>query len=273
MINIQTHNGVFHADEVFACAILRVVHGGDVKIHRSRDELEGMDFIVDVGRVYDPAKGRFDHHQRDFSMTRHDGAGYASAGLVMKEFAGRLALALGVHLAAVLDFEDTIIRRIDQRDIGQVTPESWEVSSQVSDFNPPWDSTYANADAYFMRAVDFAEGVMRRSIERADSRYRAKDVLKNEAVVDGNVTRLPMWIPTSKGDVKTDWLAFEQAGSWRAVRQREELMPPEAWLGLSGDELVEASGVAGAVFVHRAGFMIINETYEGLVQMIGHCGG
>lgn len=66
-MKIITHNGQFHADEVFACALL-LEHVGELEIERTRviDAVEYSDistFIVDVGGIYDPEMKNFDHHQ------------------------------------------------------------------------------------------------------------------------------------------------------------------------------------------------------------------
>jgi len=72
-INILTHNGLFHSDEVFAIALL--IHffaeSKSVNIIRSRDEsiinlFENSEdyFMLDIGSDYNPMKRNFDHHQR-----------------------------------------------------------------------------------------------------------------------------------------------------------------------------------------------------------------
>ena len=60
--NVITHSGEFHADDVFAVAILSFLK--EVKLTRTRD-IEGVSndtIIVDVGFEYD-GKRKFDHHQ------------------------------------------------------------------------------------------------------------------------------------------------------------------------------------------------------------------
>ena len=59
-----THDGVFHADDVLGAAILRKAHK-DIEIVRTRDPkiMEEADILFDVGNTYDPATGKFDHHQ------------------------------------------------------------------------------------------------------------------------------------------------------------------------------------------------------------------
>ena len=53
---------------------------------RNPDKLAECDIVVDVGAVYDHAKLRYDHHQREFTETF--GEGYntklSSAGLIYK---------------------------------------------------------------------------------------------------------------------------------------------------------------------------------------------
>lgn len=71
-LNIITHNGVFHSDEVFASALLmRLFHyKGSVNIVRTRnkniidDAKKSMNvFVVDVGGAFNPLMLNFDHHQ------------------------------------------------------------------------------------------------------------------------------------------------------------------------------------------------------------------
>ena len=64
---IGTHSGTFQCDEALGCWLLRQHPDfANAKIVRSRDNhvLDQLDIVIDVGGVYDPAKLRFDHHQR-----------------------------------------------------------------------------------------------------------------------------------------------------------------------------------------------------------------
>ena len=83
----STHDGRFHADEIFALAVLNIFYT-DLEIVRSRDEnvYKNADIIVDVGHVYDAENLIFDHHQRSFSLKRESGIPYASFGLVWKQY-------------------------------------------------------------------------------------------------------------------------------------------------------------------------------------------
>ena len=82
---IGTHDGIFHADEVVACAILTLFHSSEViEIVRSKEISylveKGVDIFVDVGG------GDFDHHQPGGNGKRKNEVSYASAGLVWREF-------------------------------------------------------------------------------------------------------------------------------------------------------------------------------------------
>ena len=87
---IATHGGKFHADDAWAVAVLKVLFP-DADIVRTREQatIDAADFAVDVGGVWNPAAGRFDHHQKEFDATRGSGVPYASAGLVWRRRAAR----------------------------------------------------------------------------------------------------------------------------------------------------------------------------------------
>ena len=78
--SLATHDGTFHADEVSACALLLLFGLIDrEKIYRTRDPkvIEQCEYVCDVGKIYDPEKKRFDHHQLSYHGT------LSSAGMVL----------------------------------------------------------------------------------------------------------------------------------------------------------------------------------------------
>ena len=87
---LVTHSGTFHLDDTFAYAVLRLALGlgeadRDHTLVRTRDEavIAQADLAWDVEAVYDPAAGRFDHHQRG-APVRQDGTPLSAAGLVWR---------------------------------------------------------------------------------------------------------------------------------------------------------------------------------------------
>ena len=86
-----THDGSFHADDLFACATLSVLlekKGEAFEIIRTRDGdiIRNGDYVFDVGGIYDPENNRLDHHQKGGAGKRENGIEYSSFGLVWKKF-------------------------------------------------------------------------------------------------------------------------------------------------------------------------------------------
>lgn len=75
---IVTHGANYHMDDLFAVATMLLANektGSKVKykVTRSIDPkvIEKSDYVLDIGGVYDPKKGRFDHHQEGGSGRFH----------------------------------------------------------------------------------------------------------------------------------------------------------------------------------------------------------
>jgi uncharacterized UPF0160 family protein len=157
---IATHSGSFHADDVFGVAVLATLFP-DHELVRSRDpqQIARADFAVDVGGAWDPAQGRFDHHQRGFDGARshagNDGVsvraeGYASAGLVWREFGAAYvqqaaqgmgqAPDAGTLARIAQDIDSSLVRYLDLVDTGaeMVAPGVFGLSSQVALLNSTW---------------------------------------------------------------------------------------------------------------------------------------
>jgi len=61
LIKLVTHDGSFHTDDVFACAVLTMMlgkEGKEYEIIRTRDEkiIQNGEYVFDVGGVYDKNK-------------------------------------------------------------------------------------------------------------------------------------------------------------------------------------------------------------------------
>jgi hypothetical protein len=66
MKTVLTHGGQFHADEVLAIALLKCAYG-ELSITRGFKVPEDheFDYVLDIGGVYDPMEGLYDHHQSE----------------------------------------------------------------------------------------------------------------------------------------------------------------------------------------------------------------
>jgi uncharacterized UPF0160 family protein len=119
---IATHDGSFHADEVFAIAALGLL-GEPIEIIRTRDRdvLAGADVRVDVGFRYNPSTGDFDHHQRDFDGVRDNDVRYASFGLIWREYGVRVCDG-DQEVADAVDA--SLVQGVDANDTGQLLAET-----------------------------------------------------------------------------------------------------------------------------------------------------
>lgn len=142
-MKVVTHPGRFHADEVFAIAVLEAVHG-ELEIVRTRDEgtIAASDVKVDIGGRDDAAAGEFDHHQRGGAGERRNGVPYASFGLVWKRYGAELCGSAAV--AAKVD--RILVQPVDAVDNGcKLTKSSvagiepFTVSRLIASLNPVWD--------------------------------------------------------------------------------------------------------------------------------------
>ena len=289
-MRIATHDGSFHADEVFAVAALRLAHD-DVELVRSRDPalIAGCDLRVDVGLRNDPTTGDFDHHQKGGAGERPNGIRLASFGLVWRAFGAQVC----GEPAAAERVDAILVQPVDANDSGQTLASEAQfpgvramtVSHAIAAFNPPWDAEGDRGhaeDARFAEAVDFASGILEREIASARAGARATGVVAaaiaraadprlieldrsmpwREAVVAGAPEALFVVYP--KGDGWSMQTVPRELGSFG---NRKDL--PEAWAGRSGAELAEATGVPDARFCHPSRFIVVAESHAGILALAG----
>lgn len=262
---VATHWGVFHADEVSAIALLRAA-GFKVVVDRLNhqtpaEELEKYDLVIDLGRVYDPAKGRFDHHQ-DLSIE-------ASNMLVLdwlKSF-GKITEA---QYREVLP----LMKIISDGDRGQGGPRPADsVVELIAALNT--DEIYSEAqNEAFEQAVDLMEEHLKRLFRVADKKEATQKALAKAKEVAPGVLEmpqfLPFWnevihdLPELEGidiviwydDVQGQWKAQQVSSTPGAFTPRGRQLPP-----------VEG-GVEGAIFIHPGKFFAVFDSKENLLAYI-----
>ena len=286
---VATHDGSFHADDVFAVAALTLLgdpEGVEIVRTRDRDVLAGADIRVDVGFRDDPATGDFDHHQRRFDRARSNGVAYASFGLVWEHYGARIC-AGDREVADTVDA--SLVQTVDANDTGQRLTESivegahpMSVSSVIAGLQPRWDETLdaVHERARFDEALALATGVLRREIEAAAAANRAVKLVRAAiaSASDPRLIELPVDAPWKRTVVpeapaalfviypKRQGYGLEavprQLGSFE---NRRDL--PAAWAGLEGDDLVAVTGVAAALFCHAKRFLVVARTREGIGRL------
>lgn len=284
---VATHDGSFHADEVFAVATLSLVDGS-VRVARSRDPevLAGADMRVDVGFRFDPQTGDYDHHQRGFDARRDNGVGYAAFGLVWRQFGVRIcegdravAGAVDVTLVQAIDAGDTGLQ-LTRSLVDGVRPMT--VSALIGGFNPRWDEAVDPEEERrrFDDAVDLARGVLTREIAVAASAQRARRIVEEAiaAAADPRVVELPVNAPWKQALVPASADALfviypkRQGYGLEAVprelgsfENRRDL--PAEWAGLQDADLAAVTGVDDAVFCHGKRFLTVARSHEGIRRL------
>jgi uncharacterized UPF0160 family protein len=284
---IATHDGSFHADEVFAIAALGLL-GGPIEVLRTRDResLARADVRVDVGFRYDPATGDFDHHQREFDGMRANGIRYASFGLVWREFGARVCNG-DQDVADAVDA--SLVQGVDANDTGQQLTETLidgvyplTVNGVVGGFNATWDETLAPEQERlrFDEAVDLARGILAREVLSADAGRRSARLVQEAiaAATDPRLVELPVnapWkqvlVPLAPDALYIIYPKRQGYGLEAVPRElgsfenRRDL--PGAWAGREGDDLVAVTGVPDALFCHAKRFLAVAGSHEGIEQL------
>lgn len=267
-----THGGKFHADDVFSAALLLYLNP-EIQISRGNqvpEEFEGL--VFDIGR------GAYDHHQKD-SRIRENGVPYAAFGLLWEALGAEI---LGEEQA--LSFDETFVQPLDNNDN---TGEKNELATLIGNFNPAWDAEGGTDEAFF-QAVSVAGMILENKFERCRGNERAdrrvEEILEEQerAIKAGEIPEenrriliLPEFVPCQKHLSETE-IAFvifpSNRGGYCIQPQKREYSLnykcsfPEEWLGLEKEELQAVSGLSGAVFCHKSGFLMTAETLEDAVQ-------
>lgn len=268
-MRVATHSGPFHADEVFACALLRVFLGEDVELLRTRDPLlvAQADVAIDVGGEYDPSRRRFDHHQRSYLGS------LSSAGMVLSwlEHTGKLS----THLAAQLRAD--WVEYIDAVDTGRRSPGGGvPCISVIVGVLAEQAHSPADFDLRFLEAVGMCEGVLRglcamehRSQEASGAVARAMRQAEATGcrvlVFDRHYKWKRAYFEQGGAHHPSDYVLFpDDDGSWRLLGIPGETSGfalkrplPAQWAGLVDDELSRAVGVADAKFCHKNRFLAV----------------
>lgn len=293
MKTLVTHNGTFHADDIFAVAAFLLANNVDNEwqVMRSRDEetIKKADAVIDVGGVYDIATLRFDHHQVGGAGVRQNGVPYASFGLVWNVFGDMITL--DKHTKD--EIENKLVLSVDANDNGMKLSKNnipdvfaYEISTLVSDFNTTWKEKSKTEDDgekiqydNFMYLVGIATKLIQRLITKSKDKHEAKGFVI-EAYNNATDKRLvvldkfypwqdvvmglpePLFVVYPNGDKWTLKTVNKENGTFES---RKDL--PESWAGKRDDELVAITGVADASFCHNARFIATAKSKDGILAL------
>lgn len=196
-MNIYTHAGRFHADEVTAYAILSMCFS-NLHLHRlgDIDNLGTDGIVIDIGRRWDPEKGLFDHHQGYFP--RPNGIPHASAGMVWDYYGLMAVYALlggsledSVYYSIKDEVDKSFIQGIDAHDaantyrvegyVGDVPVSVMTISHLIAQMNCEDVFDHEAQMEYFYNSAMIIKRIIRKEIRQAYDRVKAVQFLKDEA--------------------------------------------------------------------------------------------
>lgn len=257
-----THDGVFHADDVFATALLKYINP-KMKIHRTR-ELPSGDILA-----YDIGGGQFDHHTGT-TKVRDNEVPYSSFGLIWKVVGKDV---MGDEIKANI-VDNNLVQPID---ITDCTGEQNILSKSIYLFNP---LPYEVEENCFWSAAATAFNILQR--ELANVRYKFSDEVVNKVkkyyddsedkhiiILEEPLPWMDILIPTEAEFVvhpgKDGWVTrnvpIEQG------TKEGKCYFPEEWRGLETYHLAEVTGIEDAKFCHKSGYLCITNTKESAIQL------
>ncbi|MCI5050955.1 MAG: MYG1 family protein [Candidatus Pacebacteria bacterium] len=285
---IVVHNGSFHADDIFACAVLGLYlekQGLGYKIIRTRDEviINKADYVVDVGGIDNPEDNRFDHHQPGGAGKRDNGIPYASFGLVWKKFGPLLVNDNDIFT----DIDRRIAQPIDAIDNGISISEPTE--SGLCDYGiygiiGAYQNTWKEAGntkcqlEKFISLVHFFKNILKREIERSGHRLEMLTMIQDiyDTAEDKTILEIPYHVTVGSLIRVLDkhkevmFIVCKSNTNWKALAMRKEACSfenrkslPTSWGGKRGKELAQETGVEDALFCHNALWMAVAASKEG----------
>ena len=279
-ITIATHNGNFHADDVFSVAALKCVIPSFTLIRtRDLEVIAEADIVLDVGGEYDPEAGRFDHHQRGGAGERENGIPYSSFGLIWKKYGLEIC---GGNQDIANSVDSGLVSNIDAVDCGHVegVSKGISLSQTISMFNPTWQEE-SHFDVCFDEAVEFAQRILKRFIASATGGISAKVIVAKaiEKAEDPRLIVLEQYTPWKRtvhalSEEALFMVYPSDSGQWRiqtvpvepgSFENKKSL--PQAWAGLANKELQDVTGIDDAMFCHNGLFIAGATSFESTMKM------
>ncbi|KAL5730088.1 hypothetical protein ACHQM5_002957 [Ranunculus cassubicifolius] len=207
----------------------------------------------------------------------------------------RLFLAVYKSFVEAVDANDNGINKYDT-DLPKKYSNNTNLSSRVGRLNLDWmdpDQSAEKENEAFLRAMSLAGSEFLETVRyHARSWLPARTIVmecltaREDADASGEIMKLTKYCPWSlhlfeleeemkiNPSIKYVLYEDERGKSWRvqavavAPEKFECRKPlPSKWRGLRDEELSKESGIPGCVFVHMAGFIGGNATYEGALAM------
>ena len=284
MYHVATHSGKFHADDVLAFAMLKEFLSSELKLTRTRDMslIAQADIVFDVGGIFNPQNGRFDHHQKSYEGP------LSSAGMVLNW------LESEAHITSQMakTLRERIVNYVDDVDNGRVfpSPSTPCFSTIVDSYNQGCNNLEAFNDA-FVKASQFAQTMVKGLKIEIEEVAEAKSVVdsamrdaearhSNIIVLSEYIKWKPAYFELGGAEHQTEFIVFptlQNTYQCVAISPEENSFAqkrsfPVEWAGLVDDELSAICGVHDAVFCHKNRFLFICKSQESVFKAMREVG-
>lgn len=283
---IAVHDGIFHADDVLSVAIVReyLARENDVdsiEIVRTRNldtvknRVYDALFILDVGAAdyvdSDMNIIAFDHHQEE-TYVYNNGVKMAACGKIFSTL--------------FADYKDSVKKYVFERMLYPVeAKDNGQKIEGLRDHKLNWvhelnlssleEKNNVTIDEQFEVAVAYAQNIFRRMLIHAEaysenmiefakavSDMRYRDKLNDVLIFNKGIPWMDFYFNPGNVD-RAKFVIFPHIAKGYVVRtipinpeSFEQTYPlPKAWWGKSDMDLAKISGVPGAEFCHKDGFM------------------
>jgi len=222
---VVTHDGLFHSDEVFAIALLKLFHK-NINIVRTRDseilkkaKKDSNVFVLDIGGDYNTEKKNFDHHQKQSPSDQ------STIIMVFKYL-----FPYYKKDEVLLKLRNRLISGINAWDLGKIdrnisnTPLYLpQVISAFNRFGTP------EQDYQFIKAIDFAEQVIANEINTAKELLEAEKIWNNRTMLDGDVALLnkhcAFWRSIQGDNPKVKFIIQPSGKNWSVLSVNSQTYP------------------------------------------------
>lgn len=258
-----THNGCFHADDVFATALLLILNPdfNYIRGNRVPDSFDGI--------VYDIGGGEYDHHNTERKV-RENGISYSSFGLLWRDY--------GRNLLNDDDYNKLDQELVEKIDFHDNNGGEYELSKVIKEMNPV-NGDEKDFDDAFSIAVSFAKIILENKIKRLVNEHVSAAII-NECIKDSDNGVLIMneYNPIIKhigeytDQVRVCIYPSVRGGyniqSIRKYGDDDKKFFPEEWCGRSEDELYTITGIPEFVFCHAGGFLGVTNTKDAAISVV-----
>ena len=228
-IKIITHNGVFHADEVFAIALLsRFSYVSEIIRTRDSSVIEAAVndkniIVVDCGGQYDPLMMNFDHHQ-DISLPASNMMIlFSLRNYILKdEYADKLVEKL------FLGISDYDVNRNDIHSQWILFNKGKNICGFINNIiasfnrNPSDDVLQME---YFEKSIKFAMQIIDNTLYQIEEEIKAEDIYNSKEIINDCVAVFDKFCPIWKEKDEFIWAIQPNPQGWALMSKDSTKYP------------------------------------------------